>query len=189
MELILKRTRKPAEYTQGKLYIADKGSGIVSRTIKYPKNLDAKPIVTATVDEYALTRLIPFCDTLEPTWRNLLGKVLTPGEEDVRIGRTSGRRAKKSAGQTAIPEGSYRVLITKSPAMGGKWLPLVMSVPGFEGIRIHAGNTRADTQGCILVGQSLAMGTLTQSRQTLERLMRHISACMERTEPVWLTVV
>ena len=189
MELILKRTRKPAEYTQGKLYIADKGSGIVSRTIKYPKNLDAKPIVSATVDEYALTRLIPFCDTLEPTWRNLLGKVLTPGEEDVRIGRTSGRRAKKSAGLTAIPEGSYRVLITKSPAMGGRWLPLVMSVPGFTGIRIHAGNTRADTKGCILVGQSLAMGTLTQSRQTLERLMRHISACMERTEPVWLTVV
>ena len=189
MELILKRTRKPAEYTQGKLYIADTGSGVVSRTIKYPKDLDAKPTVTASVDEYALTRLVPFCDTLEPTWRNLLGIELAPGEENIYFSRQSGVKARKKKGQTAIPEGSYRVLITKSPAMGGKWLPLVMSVPGFEGIRIHAGNTRADTQGCILVGQSLAMGTLTQSRQTLERLMRHISACMERTEPVWLTVV
>ncbi len=189
MEIILKRTRKPAEYTQGKLYMADEGSGVVSRTIKYPKDLDAKPTVTATVDEYALTHLVPFCDTLEPTWRNLLGVTLAPGEEDVRYSRQSGVRARKTPGQTAIPEGSYRVLITKSPAMGGRWLPLVMSVPGFEGIRIHAGNTRADTKGCILVGQSLAMGTLTQSRQTLARLMSHISACMARTEPVWLTVV
>ena len=49
MEMILKRIRKPAEYTQGKLYIADKGSGVVSRTIKYPKDLDAKPTVSATV--------------------------------------------------------------------------------------------------------------------------------------------
>ncbi len=189
MEIILKRTRKPAEYTQGKLYIADKGSGVVSRTIKYPKDLDAKPTVTATVDEYALTHLVPFCDTLEPTWRNLLGVTLAPGEEDVRYSRQSGVRAYKKKGRTAIPEGSYRVLITKSPAMGGRWLPLVMSVPGFEGIRIHAGNTRADTRGCILVGQSLTPGSLTQSRQTLARLMSHISACMARTEPVWLTVV
>ena len=95
------------------------------------------------------------CDTLEPIWRNYDG-----GE--MKIPRKS-----------AIPEGSYRVVVTKSQRFG-KYLPLLVGVPGFEGVRIHAGNTSRDTEGCILVGQNLQVGKVLWSRITLEKLMKLI---------------
>ena len=95
------------------------------------------------------------CDTLEPIWRNYDG-----GE--MKIPRKS-----------AIPEGSYRVVVTKSRRFR-KYLPLLVGVPGFEGVRIHAGNTSRDTEGCILVGQNLQVGKVLWSRITLEKLMKLI---------------
>ena len=93
-----------------------------------------------------------FCDTLEPTWRNLLGVKLAPEEENERIGRVSGKKAQKMAGKTAIPEGRYPLLVTKSIRFK-KWLPLLFGVPSFSGVRIYSGNTAKDTQGCILLGK------------------------------------
>jgi len=52
---------------------------------------------------------------------------------------------------TAIPTGLYRLMVTMS-ARFKKPLPILLSVDGFSGVRIHAGNTSADTEGCILVG-------------------------------------
>ena len=66
-----------------------------------------------------------FCDTLEPTWRDY---------------RHGGRKIK---GRSAIPEGRYPVVITWSPKMK-QWLPLLVNVPMFSGIRIHAGNPRGE---------------------------------------------
>ena len=95
------------------------------------------------------------CDTLEPIWRNYDG-----GE--MKIPRKS-----------AIPEGTYRVVVTKSQRFQ-KYLPLLVGVPGFEGVRIHAGNTSRDTEGCILVGQNIQVGKVLWSRITLEKLMKLI---------------
>ena len=108
-----------------------------------------------------------FCDTLEPAWRDL-------------------KKKHKVKGRTAIPEGRYPVVITWSPKFG-QWLPLLLHVPQFEGIRIHAGNTPDDTAGCILVGENRRPGQVLDSRLWERRLVRRL-ASRPLGEGVWITV-
>ena len=126
-------------------------------------------------DNYTIGRLEAdgeyVCDTLEPTWRD--------------IGR--GRPGRKVPGRTAIPEGRYPVVITYSPRFK-KWLPLLLHVPMFEGIRIHAGNTAEDTAGCILVGENLKPGMVLNSNAWVHRLKQKIVAAKERGEGVWISI-
>ena len=110
-----------------------------------------------------------FCDTLEPTWR------------DYEHG------AYKVKGRSAIPEGRYAVVISWSPKFK-QWLPILLGVPKFEGIRIHAGNTAKDTEGCILVGQNREVGKVLDSRKWLYELKQKIVEAKDRGEAVWITV-
>ena len=105
------------------------------------------------------------CDTLEPTWRDYKGGEL------------------KIPKKSAIPEGTCRVVVTKSRRFQ-KYLPLLVGVHGFEGVRIHSGNTNKDTDGCILVGHNLQVGQVLWSRITLEKLMKLI----ENEKEIYLTI-
>lgn len=88
-------------------------------------------------------------------------------EDTVRIGP-------KVPGQTAIPVGAYKLIVNESPRFKRR-LPLLVNVPGFEGIRIHPGNTAKDTEGCLLVGDRLGSESdIESSRTAFERLMAKI---------------
>lgn len=97
-----------------------------------------------------------FCDTLEDTVRDLNknGK-FDNGEKKVRA-------------KTAIPYGTYEIKWTYSPRFK-KYTPQLMNVPSFSGIRIHAGNTSADTEGCLLLGQNQKVGMVLNSRATINK--------------------
>lgn len=95
----------------------------------------------------------------------------------------------KIKGTTAIPAGTYQVRVTYSNRFK-RPLPLLVGVPGFEGIRIHPGNTDADTEGCILPGTRIAPHgeALEQSRAAFDRVFAAIEVAETAGEEVWLTV-
>jgi len=86
----------------------------------------------------------------------------------------------KVAGETAIPVGTYKVIINKSNRFK-KLMPLVLNVPNFEGIRIHPGNSNHDTEGCILVGKTRSKDYISKSRKAYEILFAKMKLAKEIT--------
>ena len=118
--------------------------------------------------------------------KSTIGKLFLDGEffchtlEDVT-------RPEKVYGETAIPEGTYKVKITYSPRFK-RDLPLLLNVPKFEGIRIHAGNTAKDTEGCILVGDLAGQDIVWQSRAAFNRLFDKLKAAQSAGEEITIEV-
>ena len=104
-----------------------------------------------------------FCDTLEDKDRGLT--------DSMTVSEISKIKIKK---ETAIPTGTYKVTITYSNRFK-KNMPLINDVKGFEGIRIHSGNTNQDTEGCVLVGFNKVKGNVINSRDTYNKLFSILS--------------
>jgi len=161
MELVLERIAKRKTYTIGRLYINPLPT--------------YNPLQTSPRGGFSLPLggdgegLVYFCDTLEPTWRDYA------------------HGGHKIKGRSAIPEGRYAVVISYSPKFE-KWLPILLGVPKFEGIRIHAGNCSEDTEGCILVGKNREVGKVLDSRIWVHRLKQKIVEAKGRGEAVWITI-
>lgn len=86
----------------------------------------------------------------------------------------------KVAGATAIPTGSYNVVVTFSNRFQ-KELPLLENVPNFVGVRIHTGNTSLNTEGCILVGRTKASPTsIGESKLAFAHLMPQLEAALKK---------
>jgi len=108
--------------------------------------------------DYTIGRLyiddVYHCDTLEDTYRDL-------------------SLVEKVYGKTAIPFGTYKVILSISKRFG-KLLPELLDVPQFTGIRVHSGNTVNDTEGCILVGLNKYRGQLIMSKYALDTLINKL---------------
>jgi hypothetical protein len=96
---------------------------------------------------------------------------------------------RKVWGRTAIPAGSYEVAVTYSTRFH-EFMPQLLNVPGFEGIRIHSGNTAADTAGCLLTGTAVAPNRerIFNSWRAYHALFLKIEAALDRGEAIWLHI-
>jgi hypothetical protein len=90
----------------------------------------------------------------------------------------------KIKGETAIPKGTYKVIINESNRFK-RLLPLLIDVPNFEGVRVHSGNSNHDTEGCILVGQTRNKNYIGQSRKAFEKLF----AKMQKAKNITVTIL
>ena len=100
----------------------------------------------------------------------------------------------KVFGDTAIPVGTYEVVIDlsqrfKDAAGNRRFMPHILGVPGFEGIRIHEGNTTADTSGCILLGEYRATNiTLGKSKEAFDLFFAKLDKALAAGDGVSIEV-
>jgi len=117
-----------------------------------------------------------FCDTLEDRVRDLNKNGVFDGDE------------KKVYAETAIPYGTYNVVVDYSPKFKRE-LPRLQNVRHFEGILIHRGNTAEDSAGCILVGENKVKGKVINSTPYEKELVRILKEAQDRKEPITIKIV
>lgn len=116
-----------------------------------------------------------FCKTLEDKNRGLDS---TMSLEEIK--------KLKVYGQTCIPTGTYQVVISYSNRFK-KLLPELILVPGYQGIRIHAGNIASQSSGCILVGDTYKDGKVLNSIRTMSKLMTILRQSLSK-QKIFITI-
>ncbi|MGC2234276.1 MAG: DUF5675 family protein [Candidatus Acidiferrum sp.] len=132
--------------------------------------------------------------------RMQLDAISTTGEmtwDDVTL-RTLELPVKDGLPGSAIPPGKYLVQMLPSPKFESStdpWvlkyagsIPHVLGIPNRSNILIHWGNDEADTEGCILVGQTEAQDWIGSSRPAFEVLWAALMGAKGRGEAISLTV-
>lgn len=118
-----------------------------------------------------------FCDTLEDVDRGINQKDSLDTIKKIKI-----------VGATAIPTGTYKVIVNMSPKFQRN-LPRLIDVPGFEGILIHRGNTDKDTAGCILVGDNKVVGKVINSTPYETKLVDILSKAQAVNDAITISIV
>ncbi len=86
--------------------------------------------------------------------------------------------SKKIFAQTAIPYGRYEIVISYSTRFK-RLMPLLLKVPGWDGIRMHTGNKPEDSEGCLICGTYEGENVVTLSKVAFEFIFQAISdGCM-----------
>jgi len=97
------------------------------------------------------------------------------------------RGGNKIPGKTAIPYGTYKIIINMSNRFK-QLMPQLLDVPKFEGIRIHSGNTAEDTEGCILVGFKKGIDIVTESRLAFKCLFASFQSAINHGERITIDI-
>lgn len=117
-----------------------------------------------------------FCFTIEDEDRGLDQTMLLSEIEKLKIHSV-----------TAIPTGRYEVTITFSNRFKKPMLQ-ILNVKGFEGIRIHSGNSSADVEGCIAVAyEDSSDGFAGNSKAAADKLFKDVELAIKK-EKIWITI-
>jgi hypothetical protein len=131
--------------------------------------------------EYTIGKLylneVYYCDTLEDKDRGLTQSMSLDDVKKIKV-----------YGQTAIPTGTYKIIVNESPRFKRN-LPRLLDVLGFDGILIHRGNTDEDTNGCILVGENKVKGKVINSTPYEVELVDLLSVAQDNGEEITIEVV
>lgn len=82
-----------------------------------------------------------------------------------------------------VPSGNYLLTLTHSPRFSSKYpynkvhnaqVPLINGVPGHSGVRIHVGNYVSETEGCLLIGSSVAPGMIKHSSVAYQDFLKRM---------------
>ena len=110
-------------------------------------------------------------------------------------GEWTWNKGMKVAGKTAIPSGRYQIVINHSNRFN-KDMPLLLNVPDFSGVRIHPGNTHADTEACLLPGSrpfnnddDPEFDAVADSRLAYDKLFNMIKAEINSGDAVFITII
>lgn len=93
----------------------------------------------------------------------------------------------KIDGQTAVPRGEYQIVLDFSPRFQ-TIMPHLLEVPGFAGVRIHAGNKAEDTEGCILVGRARSTDFVSGSGIAYKALYAKLLAAQNRGDLISIKI-
>lgn len=118
-----------------------------------------------------------FCDTLEDTDRNISQS--TPLDTIKKV---------KLPNNTAIPTGTYKVIVNVSPKFK-RLLPRLLNIPGFDGVLIHRGNTDKDTSGCILIGENKVVGKVINSTGYETKLVSILNKAQDNKEDITIEIM
>jgi hypothetical protein len=88
--------------------------------------------------------------------------------------------------KTAIPRGEYNLVMSFSNRFQ-KYLPEIQNVPQFAGIRIHSGNTSADSEGCILLGTTKSVDFVGNSKVAVAAFIKQIQS-VEKKEKITIEI-
>lgn len=89
--------------------------------------------------------------------------------------------------QTAIPYGTFKVVVNHSPKFKRE-LPRLLDVPYFEGILIHNGSDQNSSSGCIIVGENKTVGKVTNSTFYMNNLTARIKDAQNKGETTTITI-
>src|SRR5574344_381610 len=141
-------------------------------------------------DKYTIGNLFindkKFCDTLEDTDRGL--------DASMSVSKII---ALKKFGITAIPKGTYEVVMNVVSAKFSKYkqytfcggrVPRLLNVPGYDGVLMHIGNKPEDTEGCILVGKNTVKGMITSSTETFMSFYKILEDASKKNEKIHITI-